>query len=100
MPNKWLEHVAQYRKAHPSIKSYKEVLKRAKATYKKENMSQNTQTGGMMRSTSLPGNTRVLFRGRDAVRELRRICYRIYREYRNSPAYVDTVNPTEFINWE
>lgn len=33
-PNPWLEHVKQFRKAHPELK-FKDVLKQAKATYKK-----------------------------------------------------------------
>ncbi len=33
-PNPWLEHVKQFRKAHPELK-FKYVLKQAKATYKK-----------------------------------------------------------------
>lgn len=33
--NKWLEHVAMYRKMHPN-KSYKECLMDAKKTYKKK----------------------------------------------------------------
>jgi hypothetical protein len=34
-PNTWLDHVKKFRTEHPEIKSYKEVLKRAKETYKK-----------------------------------------------------------------
>jgi hypothetical protein len=33
-PNAWLEHVKKFRASNPSLK-YSEVLKKAKATYKK-----------------------------------------------------------------
>ena len=35
MTNPWLEHVKQYRQAHPEI-SYKEALKEASKTYNKQ----------------------------------------------------------------
>ena len=34
MPNKWLQHIAQYRKSHPGI-SLKKAMQEAKKTYKK-----------------------------------------------------------------
>lgn len=33
MPNQWLSHVADFRKANPTV-NYKDALKAAKATYK------------------------------------------------------------------
>ena len=34
MPNKWISHVAEFRKKHPKL-SYSECLKQAKKTYVK-----------------------------------------------------------------
>ena len=40
--NRWLAHVKQYHKKHPSL-SYSEALKRAKSSYKKDPKSGEKQ---------------------------------------------------------
>jgi hypothetical protein len=47
-PNPWLEHVKQFRKAHPELK-FKDVLKQAKSTYKSSMATKFVQSIAPMR---------------------------------------------------